>query len=535
MIPRASALPFVAVLFVVVAGHLSLFPRVADLDGFYHVGHAAAYLEGSVLDTSLPWATRSAIGDYGADLWWGFHVLLLPFAAIGDVAWALRLSGATLTLGLGLTVLCVLRRHGVGLPGVWAALFLVAVPNVFFRYLMVRPHVVSLAAAIALLSVLVRGRWWQVALLSALISWVHLSLFWIGPGIALAYSLTRLPLTAAFGRDQPDTGVPIRAAVPAALLGTALGWLARPEPFATATLLNVQLVQLFMQQATEAPINFASELTPLSMGDLARTSWLFAAIWLFAVMFALREAVRGRLARLGQARGTLVVTALLVSVAFLGLTLISARRAMEQWVAFGFMALPFLWISARGQTAPPREGPRRWLWAAGVTVLAVYLGWGSWRHSLNVRLVAFPGDSLREAAEFLEARSEPGDVVFHARWDNFGPLLAHNRTNRYLGGMDPIFLFAHDPRSYWEFFYLSVDATREWTCDAYPCAAGVAVDTHEALTDHFGARWILVEPRRNPLLSLYLLDDERYALALETQREAVFEILPSDATAGGPP
>ena len=57
-------------------------PRVADLDSFYHIGHALAYLEGSVFDTSLPWATQSIIGDMGGDLWWGFHVLLMPFATV---------------------------------------------------------------------------------------------------------------------------------------------------------------------------------------------------------------------------------------------------------------------------------------------------------------------------------------------------------------------------------------------------------------------------------------------------------------------
>ena len=82
---RTSALQLAAVFAVVALGHLSLIPNVADLDGFYHVGHAAAYLEGSLLDPSLPWATRSVVGDLGGDLWWGFHVLLLPFAALGGL------------------------------------------------------------------------------------------------------------------------------------------------------------------------------------------------------------------------------------------------------------------------------------------------------------------------------------------------------------------------------------------------------------------------------------------------------------------
>jgi hypothetical protein len=139
--------------------------------------------------------------------------------------------------------------------------------------------------------------------------------------------------------------------------------------------------------------------------------------------------------------------------------------------------------------------------------------------------VGFATNTLAPLAEYLEANSEAGELVFHARWDNFGPLFAYNRHNRYLGGMDPIFQYAHDARSFWEFFYLSADLTQEWTCDAYPCPQGNATDTYRVLTDHFGARWIVVEPYRNPRLTLYLLNDSRYALALETQSEALFEVL----------
>jgi hypothetical protein len=555
-------------------GHVSMLPRVADLDGFYHLGHAMAYLEGSLLDTSLPWATRSVIADYGADLWWGFHVILLPFAALGDVALGLHLAGAALTLGLGLTVWWVLRRHGVAVPGVWAALFLVAVPNVFFRHLMVRPHVISLAASLALLSVLVRGRWWQVALSSALISWVHLSLAWMAPALAVAYGIVRIPVTVAVGVDGPDTGVSIRRAVPAAVLGTFAGWVLRPEPIATAALLNVQLFELFALQATGVPVTFAAELDPIGAFELVRMSGLFALAWVGALAVAVHGAVHGRLQWLGQARVTLVATALVVSAVFLVLALFSARRAMEQWVSFGFLAMPLLWPLVRGWVSEPEAGapvthaPRTGAAAvdaanvggeavaagppsgfrgrpavhraavrvAGVVLLVVHLAWGAWRHWINVELVAFPDAALREVSEFLEERSAPGEIVFHARWDNFGPLFAHNRANRYLGGMDPVFFYAHDPRSYWEFLYLSADASTELTCDAYPCAQGMATDTYDALREHFGARWVLVEPRRNPLFALYLLDDPRYALALETQREALFEIIApgSDSGAGGP-
>lgn len=500
---------------------------MADLDSFYHVGHALAYLEGSLLDTSLPWATRSIIGEIGGDLWWGLHVLLIPFAALFDVPGAVRSGALAVTALLVVTVWWVLRRHEVRYPGVWAALFLVVSPNLLFRELMLRPHVISLAGGLALLSCHVRGRWWQIFALSALIAWVHLSLFWLGPGIAIAYGIARIPVTVAAGREGPDTGVPIRIAVPVAFIGALAGWLLRPDAMATATLLNAQLVELFAQKAAGLPLTFALELSPVGPLEVFRTTWFFAGAWLIACILVVREAVATHFRALGQARGTLLVAACLISLAFGILALLSARRAMEQWAAFGFLMIALIAAgrSSDGMT-PAEPGARRmWLRVGVGLVFIAHLGWSAYRHQLNVDLVAFPGDSLRDAAQFMAQESEPGEVVFHARWDNFGPLLAFNRTNHYLGGMDPIFQFGWDPNAFWEFFYLSTDATSEWTCDAYPCVNGVATDTHVVLRDHFNARWVLVEPRRNPRFTLFLLNDDRFRLALETQREAVFEVL----------
>ena len=515
---RASALSLGTVLFVAILGHLTLFPKVADLDAFYHIGHAAAYLEGSLFDSSLPWATQSIIGDRGADMWWGFHMLLTPFAAIADVELAIRIAAFVLTLSLAGVFTWVLRRHGVVGPGWWTALFLLAVPNVFFRHLMVRPHMVSLALSLVLLSFLVRGRWWQAAAASAAITWVHLSLFWMAPGIVIAYALVRMTerLTGLTGSGR---GVPVASGIWAVFLGAAAGWLLRPHPVDAAALANVQIIRLFAQKATEEPLLFASELLPLPVMELLRTSWLFSAAWVLSFISLVVYARRQRLAGLLREERTLLLTSLLISVVFLLLTVTSARRAIVQWVAFGFVALPILWTYVVSRLE------KRAVRSLVTVIVMAHFAWGARRHMLNVHGVAFAAGTLSAVAEFLESSSEPGEVVFHARWDNFGPLFARNRTNLYLGGMDPIFQFAHNPRAYWEFFYLSADINTEWTCDAFPCASGVATDTHQVLREHFGARWVVVEPGRNPRLSLYFLNDPRFELALETQGEAVFEVL----------
>jgi hypothetical protein len=511
-----ATLPAGVLVLAVLAAHVSLYPKIADLDAFYHIGHAAAYAEGSIFDTSFPWGTQSAVADHGADLWWGFHVLLLPLA-IGDVEWGIRFGALALTaLVLG-TFLHVARRHGAVRVLWWTAAFFVAVPNVLFREIMLRPHVLSLAGALLLLSILVRGRWWQATAVSAAIAWVHLGLAWVAPSIAVAYAFVRA-VERALGSEEGRGSVPPLAALMAVTAGTAAGWVLRPHPLQALELASVQIVRLLAAKATEEPLTFSAELSPLSAGDLVAMSGLFLVVWVGALVAALFGAIKAKLTRPEERR--LLFTALLVSTAFLALAVLSARRAMEYWVAFGCLALPFL----AHVVAPWFR--RRAVRAVAVMLIALHVGWAGWRHWINVEVVASPPDTMAGVASFLLEQSAPGDVVFHAKWDNFGPLFAHNRSNRYLGGMDPIFQFAHDPRRYWEFFYLSADVNVEWTCDAFPCASGSATDTHVALRDHFRARWVVVEPWRNPRFTLYLLNDPRYRLAHETQREAVFEVLP---------
>ena len=516
-----------AVLAVVLAAHLSLAPNLADPDAFYHLGHAAHYAHNSLFDSSFPWATTSVIGDLGGDLWWGFHMALLPFAAFSDVADGIRAAGFLLTLVLAGTVWWLLRRHGVPGAGWWAALFLLAVPNVLYRYVMVRPHVLSLALALALVSLLVRGRWWHTLGVSAAIAWLHLSLFWMAPGVVAAYTLVRLAARRSALDDDGghEAAIPVLHAVGAVLAGTALGALLRPHPFATAQLAWVQIVRLFAEKATDRPLVFATELLPLPLSELVQSAWSFLLVWPLAGVAAWawrRQATNAGATHLAAPERRLLAVSSLIAAGFLALTVLSARRALVEFVAFGFLLLPLTWSFLVPAAARRRAVP------ALAILLSGHLVWAGQRHLLNARLVALPPDAMAEAATWLAENAEPGDVVFHAHWDNFGPLFARNRASRYLGGMDPIFQYAHDPGLYWEHFFLSADLVVEYTCDAFPCYEGRATATGPAIRDHFHARWVLVEPARNPKLTVHLLNDPLLQLVLETRHEAIFKVLGPD-------
>lgn len=548
MSKRASVVPATALVATVLAAHALLAPKIAGTDAFYHIAHAQSYLHRGLFDTSLPWATQSVIRDLGADLWWGFHMLLLPFAALGSVSLGIRLAALTLTFAFAGAAVWVLHRHRVPGAAWWTAGLLIAVPNVLFRLVMARPHVLSVALALVLMSVLVRGRWWHVLVVTAVLTWIHLGLFWMAPGVVTAYALVRVVVK----RDADDPGVGVAAAIAAVVAGTVLGALLRPHPFAAVQLAWIQIVHLFAEKAAHRPLLFGVELQPLPIRELIASSWSFLLAWVVTLVaaFLMRRTLfgRGPGGAGSEAAGTagetataaasarspagperaLLATALLCSVVFLVLSVASARRALVEFVVFGFLTLPLVWSHLR----PGRA--RRWAFAALAALLVLHLPWALRRYRLDVALVASPPDLRKAAAEWLVLHTEPGDIVFQVKWDDFGPLFAWDRKDRYLGGMDPIFQFAHDPRHYWEHFYLDADLTTTYTCDAFPCSAGKAIATPTAIRRDFGARWVLVEPRRNPKFTRYLLHDPHFKLAHDTRHEAIFQVISDSSSTSTP-
>ncbi len=510
------------ILAAVLVFHLLLAPKVADVDAFYHVGHAAHYLASGPFDTAFPWTAFSIVGTENADMWWGFHLALIPFALFRDIAVGIGVAGMVLTTVLLGGVHWIARRHRLVADGVWPLLFLVAVPNVLYRYVMVRPETVSLLLALLLLCFLARGRWWSVALASAGVTFFHLSMFWLPPGILAAWFVARGVDRLSAGPGEEDPGRPWWLLCVAVLAGTAAGWVARPHPLAAARLAWVQIGLLLSVKAQggDAPLTFAVSLAPLDAITLLRSAGPMIVAWLGAVMLALLSLGRGaRLRAVEASERRLLWAAHLVAAGFFVMTLAVARRSLVQWEAFAVLGLGLTLTHLTWGI------DRRRLTYALLLAVAALLPWSVHRHLINVRYVAAEPDHLAEAADWLRENSAPGDLVFNTHWDQFAPLFARDRVDRYVGGMDPIFQYAYDPTLYWRFHYLSTDSMTDHTCGTYPCTPEATVDTWDTLAHDFGARFVLVEPRRNPRLSRYLLADPRYELALETQHEAIFRVL----------
>jgi hypothetical protein len=492
----------------------SLAGYVADPDAFYHMAHAARYGSGSPFDTAFPWARFSVIGDFGADLWWGYHMLLAPFTKVLPFPESMGWAAVAGTSALLLTVLYVARAHRVRAPLFWVLFFLAAVPNALFRHLMMRPHVLSLAASLLLASALSRNRWRLALGASALLTWVHASLFWVPLAVLSAYCVALLGERRVTAGSEAGSGSEVfRARVTMSaghvLAGTLLGWILRPHPVATARLVNTQIFELLRLRGVDVTLNPGGELLPLPVQGLVPVAWLVGVPWLIAVTVSLWALARPR-ARVLEARSqerVLLWTCMALSAGFLILTVAVASRALVEWTAFASLGVALAWSHFLGG--------RQLRLAATALLAAVALAatpWIAQWHGLNVRLNTLPPNHLREVSEWLATQGNEGDLVFHVHWDSFGPLFAWNQRNHYVGGMDPVFQLAHDADLHQRTLSLRGEAPpRE--------------DPWEIIARGYDARWVLVEPFRDPGLYRSLREDARFDLVRLTRMEAVFEVI----------
>src|SRR3990167_1007341 len=86
------------------------YPLRPEGDQLYHFAHAEIYRDNGIFNSGFPWLTYSVIVKYGADIWYGFHILLIPFTLFSDPIFGLRLAGVFVNSLLPFNFLFLLIR-----------------------------------------------------------------------------------------------------------------------------------------------------------------------------------------------------------------------------------------------------------------------------------------------------------------------------------------------------------------------------------------------------------------------------------------
>jgi hypothetical protein len=490
-------------------------PYVSDQDGFYHIRHAWMYRTTGLWQSAFPWTQYSVMRTLSADLWYGFHILLMPLTYAGDLARGIRIGAPVLTyLALALAYLAF-RRLSLRWPLACLFVFAFASTDLLYRLTMLRPHPLSLALVLLVFAYLAtersRGDDIVLGLLAATLAWTHLALSWTAVLAVLV-----LAGTARVLRQPWD----LRGAA-AVALGLVAGWLARPHPLGAIRLAYLQVVQLLLEKARGVPLAFGRELAPYGWVDFRDQLVPIAVLLALALALLLWRTLRRDWTaptRVAQAMWSSLVLCLIFGV----LAFEAARRSNEIFVGFAVIFLGLVFTHARPAEAAPLA---RGLALAGAGLLILYMPLAAVaRFDVYARFSHPPGRFQAVSAWLIE-NSRPGELVFNARWASFAPLFFSNVHNHYVSGMDPIFAYAYDPGLYWKAHFLADPGAGAFTCGSAPCGDGNAVDTYDALKHDFKASYVLVEKWRTPRLFQHLSADHRFRKVFETEADGLFEVL----------
>ncbi|MEK7192281.1 MAG: hypothetical protein AAB646_02090 [Patescibacteria group bacterium] len=485
---------------------------IPDTDSFYHIRHSWIYRTQNLFDSSFPWTQYSAIKHYGADIWYGFHILSIPLTYISNLVLSVKIGGFFVTVISLFLVFGALSRLQVSWPVFWVLIFYFSSADPMFRLTMLRPHAISLGLNMMIFAYLInvkgipdRNNAIILFFLSAAFSWVHLSLAWMPILTAGTIGLVQ------FLKKQKIDWLHIMAVG----FGLVVGWMMRPNPLGAAKLAYIQVAQLIVEKSRGVPLRFGRELTPFAWENfldqlLPITIFLLIAavvvFWLFSKKINVLDSVWS----------SMILTAL-----FFYMTFGVARRSSEILAGFSIIFLSLVFTHYRNLAA---SSEARSFFTIVAAVILAYMPIKNIYRFETYTANAFHPEQFKEAALWLKENANPKEIVFNIHWDRFGQLFFWNYDNYYINGMDPIFQYAYNQSLYWKTHFLAIDSAPGYTCGKIRCTQEEVEDIYKVLKDDFNAKYIVVEKRRNPKLYKYFESANKFKKVFDAE-EAVFRVL----------
>lgn len=471
-------------------------PALIGEDGHYHLRMAQLVRERGPLH-EFPWMAFTVLARRFSDKDFLFHRLrsLVPAR---DEVWTSKAFAAVCASLVFLALYLVLAAHRVPGPEAW--LLLAFGSGVFWlmRLLYFRPHLLQILGFVLALGLIVSRRHLALFVLSALYALAHVSAF-VVIGLAALWTLVRYAYERAWRAG----------ALVAATAGVAAGYAIHPNFPVNLYVWYVQIVQTLRHAfhvGGASDLNQGVEFWPVD-GQLLLGGAPLPVLLLLVMVAAL-------LAERSRVRPDTAFLAL-VAVASFGAFLL-ARRFMELWAPAQVLATAFVvrdglrrWVTQPWWTA--RRGLARALGGAALAVV-IFHDVGLYARmrveAINQSRSPYETD-YREVGRWLDRHLPPGELVYNATWGAFAYLFDHAPRQRYVVGLDPVFLHAYSP-----------DLSTLYGA----IARGEVADSPAAIERGFGARWVLVEWQL-VALEAQLQEHPRAVLRFHGDATSVYEIV----------
>ncbi len=464
--------------FALVAGLLQLLTPVPwDADTAYHIAVARLIARNGIL-TSFPWTPFSWLATNYADKELLFHLLLVPLSTLGWIT-AAKIAGTVLGAAALTTLWLVLRAERVPRAVIWALVPLAASGAFVARFALVRPHLLSIALALAVLWAAVRERPVLLAALSFAYPWCYVA--WHTPLVLVAISETA---RAVSGRRLAWKPAVIAA------LSVAAGVALHPNAANLARFAWIAHVDVLLRGAWgKLPgIELGTEFLPLNAENTIRLLLIPFAMAAGAAVLGWRGRVKDHvpLAFALAALGYAVMTA-------------ASQRFVEYLAPFAAAALALAL----------RDGAERWAIRALAASFAFTAAFGS----RPVLALGTRGNDIPPVfSQFLQERIPEGQQVFTCDWGLTGELMIALPDRRFVVALDPMLFHAKDPELY-----------RVW----YALPREGPPDSRQVIQQRFGARYVICFARQDsaPLLRR-LRSDPAVRTLLESKLWYVYDLGP---------
>lgn len=441
LISRLSPLLWLGV-YLAIAGTLqAAIPVPWDEDTAYHAAVGRLIHAHGVL-RAFPWTPFSWLADHYADKELAFHLL---FAAFGNQDWITTarvvgtVTGATLLYALYL----VLRAERVPYAGLWALGPLAASSVFVFRFVLVRPLVISIALAIVVLWAAVRDRVVILALAAAVYPWMYVAWPLLIGLVIIAESAKRL------------SGLPIGwKTLAAVVLGMSAGVALHPNAVNLVRVVRIEIGEVLFSKAwgRATGIELGDELGPFLPIEWVR--YLLGTVSAAALAAAITW----------RRRAEPATTAFTVAALAFGVLTVRSARFAEYFVPFTMAALALAsrQVASRHLPAVTLGGMLLYSLPATVALLGALRSRPNWLPP--------------PAAARLAAGIPSGAQVFTCEWGFTGTMMLALPDRKFVVGLNPVYFYVKDPALYAAWFAIPREPP---------------ADVADVIRRKFGARYVL--------------------------------------------
>ncbi len=454
-------------------------PAFPDPDSFYHAKMALMIRDQGFIH-EFPWLQATVLRDAYVDHHLLYHILLIPFVTLFDPLVGMKVSAAVFALAAFYLLYRLLKSIGAPAPA-WFTL--ASALSINFLHRMSLPRAPSLSLLVLMLGIwaMLRGRPWLTFIIAFAFVWLYNG--W--PLLLVAYGCVVFGEIVA-RRLTPDRDyLPLIKTGFLLLLGLTAGLVINPYYPAN---MQFDLLHIFkIGVVNYAPdIRVGQEWSSVSIVYLIQQN--LPAFFVFALSAVLLfPAAAVKPITITASRARICFTFIFLAAGFVLMTLKSHR-----YVEY---AVPFLILTAGGLahlSAPfvkQEVWPmlKAWMRASMIrsVALALFVGFavGVWSVQ-EVQTVIGDGDyfyasQYQGATDWMRAHVPPQQTIFTNTWDSTMIYFYLDDTHYYLVGLDPRFMYDHDPALY-----------QTW----YGLVSGHDADVSQVVSE-FGTRVVVIDKR----------------------------------------